>query len=238
MPATSGRGDLRRARRYPAAMSASRLLLPALAMLAAATPAAAVERLTPAGRLLPYFDFYLGMAESRRDRFRPAYQLLVDGQPYTGPVTLVDGPQRTPLSVGPDGRFDRFPTLDQLKRRPQIAIDAPARARIRTDLGVEALAPRGAEMPVGPLAASIDQLNAAMRSAAGVLAFVVPRFGRAFFVFGGRQGVRVAADGSARPLPLGEDEPVEPFYSPSRHPEAVAVRFPSAPARVLLVPGK
>ena len=219
-------------------MPALRLALTLAVLAALATPATAVERLTPAGRLLPYFDFYLGMAEARRDRFRPAYQLLVDGRPYTGPVSLVDGAQRTPLAMGADGRFERLPTLAQLKRRPQIAIDAPARARIKTDLGVEALAPRGAEMPVAPLAASIDQLNAAMKSAAGVLSFIVPRFGRAFFVFGGRQGVRVAADGSARPLPLGEDEPVEPFYSPSRHPEAVVVRFPAAPARVLLVPGK
>ena len=214
------------------------LLAPLAAVLLAAAPASAVERLTSAGKLLPYFDFYLGMPEARRSRFRPAYQLLVDDRPYTGPITLVDGDQRTPLAVGPDGRFERFPTLAQLKRKPKLAIDAPAKARIKTDLGVEALAPRGAEMATGPLAASIDQLNAAMKSAAGVLSFIVPKFGRAFFVFGGRQGVRVAADGATRPLPLGEDEPVEPFYSPSRHPEAVAVRFPAAPARVLLVPGK
>ncbi len=89
-----------------------------------------------------------------------------------------------------------------------------------------------------PLRASLDQLNAAMRSAAGVLSFIVPRFGRAFFVSGGRGGVSVAADGATLPLPLGEDEPVEPFYSPSRAPQATSVRFPAAPARVLLVPGK
>ncbi len=218
--------------------STRRVAALALALLPLAGPAAAVERLTPAGKLLPYFDFYLGMAEARRDRFRPAYQILVDGRPYAGPVTLVDGPERIPLAVGPDGRFERFPTLVQLRRKPHIALEAPAKARIRSDLGVEALVPHEREMAAGGLAAAIDQLNTAMRSAAGVLAFVVPKFGRAFFVFGGRQGVRVAADGSTRPLPLGEDEPVEPFYSPSRHPEAVAVRFPAAPARVLLVPGK
>lgn len=204
----------------------------------APTAAGATERLVPAGKLLPYFDFYLGMAERRRDRFRPAYQLLVDGKPYTGPVALVDGGERTPLALGPDGRFERFPTLAQLKRKAHIALDAPPRAHIKSDLGVEALVPHEREMATGGMAAAIEQLNTAMRSAAGVLAFVVPKFGRAFFVFGGRQGVRVAADGSTRPLPLGEDEPVEPFYSPSRHPEAVAVRFPAAPARVLLVPGK
>ena len=218
-----------------------RLLLLALALgaaLAAPRAAGAAERLVPAGKLLPYFGFYLGMAEGRRDRFRPAYQLLVDGRPYTGAVALVDGAERTPLAMGPDGRFERFPTLAQLKRHPQIALQAAPAARIRSDLGVEALAPRGVEMDTAPLRASLDQLNAAMRSAAGALSFIVPRFGRAFFVFGGRAGVRVSADGRTSPLPLGEDEPVEPFYSPSRHPEAVAVRFPAAPARVLLAPGR
>lgn len=210
----------------------------ALTLLACALPARAAERRVPAIRLMPYFDFYLGMAPARRDRFRPAYQVLVDGRPYTGPMTLVDGAERTPLPMGADGRFDAFPSLAQLKRKPQLLLDAPPRARIKSDLGVEVLTPKSAEMATGPFAAAMAQLNTALKSASGVLSFVVPRFGRAFFVGGGRSGVRVAADGAARPLPLGEDEPVEPFYSPSRHPEAVAVRFPTAPVRVLLVPGK
>ena len=191
----------------------------------------------PARRLLPYFDFYLGMAEARRDRFRPAYQVLVDGRPYTGEVTLVDGARRTPLALGPDGRFDQFPTLAQLKRRPMLALDAPAHARIKADLGVEALAPHAEQMATAPLRQALDQLNTALKGAAGMLSFAVPRFGRAFFVFGGRAGVAVAADGAEQPLPLGEDEPVEPFWSPARQPAAAAVRFPAAPARVLLVPG-
>ena len=205
--------------------------------LAPAGPAGAVERLVPAIKLMPYFDFYLGMAEARRDRFRPAYQVLIDGRPYAGAAVLVDGEARIPLPIGPDGRFDRFPTLDQFKRRVKIALDVPATARVKSDLGVEALTPRAEETATAPLKAAIVQLNTALRSATGILAFVVPKFGRAFFVHGGREGVRVAADGTARPLPLGEDEPVEPFYSPSRHPEAVAVRFPAAPVRVLLAPG-
>ncbi len=223
-------------------MTAGRLLA-ALVAAALFLPGAAqaAERLMPAEKLFPYFDFYLGMAEARRDRFRPAYQLLVDGRPYTGAVTLVDGADRTPLALGPDGRFERFPTLAQLKRRAKVALDAPATAHVKSDLGVEALTPAAAEMPTPPMRAAIDQLNTALKSAAGVLAFVVPRFGRAFFVHGGPgggAGGRGAADGRTAPLPLGEDEPVEPFYSPSRHPEAVAVRFPQAPVRVLLVPGK
>ena len=191
----------------------------------------------PAKRLLPWFDYYLGMAEARRDRFRPAYQVLVDGRPYTGAVALVEGARRTPLALGPDGRFDQFPTLAQLKRRPLLALDAPAHARIKSDLGVEALTPHGETVATAPLRGALDQLNAALKGAAGVLSFAVPRFGRAFFIFGGRQGVAVAADGSAQPLPLGEDEPVEPFWSPARQPAAVSVRFPAPPARVMLVPG-
>lgn len=191
----------------------------------------------PARRLMPWFDYYLGMAEARRDRFRPAYQVLVDGRPYTGEVALVDGGRRTPLAMGPDGRFDQFPTLAQLRRQPMLALDAPAHARIKADLGVEALAPRGETIATAPLRQALDQLNTALKGAAGVLSFAVPKFGRAFFIFGGRQGAAVAADGSAQPLPLGEDEPVEPFWSPRRQPAAVAVRFPAAPARVMLVPG-
>ncbi len=191
----------------------------------------------PARRLLPYFDYYLGMAEARRDRFRPAYQVLVDGRPYTGEIALVDGGRRTPLALGPDGRFDQFPTLAQLKRRPMLALDAAPNARIKADLGVEALTPHTPEIATAPLRQSIDQLNAALKGTAGMLSFVVPKFGRAFFVFGGRRGVAVAADGAAQPLPLGEDEPVEPFWSPRRQPAATVVRFPAAPARVLLVPG-
>ena len=208
-----------------------------LCLLALAWPAHAVERLVPAKRLMPWFDYYLGMAEARRDRFRPAYQVLVDDRPYTGAVVLVDGARRTPLAMGPDGRFDQFPTLAELKRRPLLALDAPAHARIKADLGVEALAPHGVEIATAPLRQAIDQLNTALKGAAGVLSFAVPRFGRAFFIFGGRAGAAVAADGSALPLPLGEDAPVEPFWSPSRQPSAVAVRFPAAPARVMLAPG-
>ena len=191
----------------------------------------------PARRLLPYFTYYLAMPEARRDRFRPAYRVLVDGRPYTGELALVEGAHRTPLALGPDGRLEQFPTLAQLKERPMLALDAPAHARVKTDLAVEALVPRGTEMPTASLRAALAQLNTALKSASGVLAFAVPRFGRAFFVFGGRQGVAVAADGGAQPLPLGEDEPVEPFWSPARQPTAATVRFPAAPARVLLVPG-
>ena len=191
----------------------------------------------PAHRLLPYFTYYLGMAQARRDLFRPAYQVLVDGKPYTGELALVEDGRRTRLALGPDGRFEQLPTLAQLKRRPMLALDAPAHARVKSDLGVEALVPRGAEIATAPLRAALDQLNTALKSTTGVLSFAVPRFGRAFFVFGGRRGVAVAADGGSQPLPLGEDEPVEPFWSPARQPAAASVRFPAAPARVLLVPG-
>ncbi len=208
-----------------------------LAFALVAGRAGAVERLVPARRLLPYFDYYLGMAEARRDRFRPAYQVLVDGKPYAGSVALVEGGRRTPLALGPDGRFEQFPTSAQLKRRPLLALDAPAHARIKADLGVEALTPHGEDIATAPLRQSLDQLNAALKQAAGVLAFVTPRFGRAFFIAGGRQGVAVSADGSVQPLPLGEDAPVEPFWSPRRQPAATSVRFPSAPVRVMLAPG-
>lgn len=211
--------------------------LAALLLAAAALPAHAVERRVPAIRLMPWFDFYLGMAEARRDRFRPAYQVLVDGRPYTGEMVLLDEGRRSPLAMGPDGRFDQFPTLAQLKRRPVLLLDAPAHARIKADLGVEALVPHATEIATPPLRAAIDQLNTALKSAAGMLSFAVPRFGRAFFVFGGRAGVAVTSEGEARPLPLGEEAPVEPFWSPKRQPAAVLVRFPQPPARVLLVPG-
>ena len=59
--------------------------------------------------MFPYLDAYLKLPAADRSRFRLAYYFRSNGKPLTAPAWLVDGAQRQPLAVRPDGRVESDP---------------------------------------------------------------------------------------------------------------------------------
>lgn len=218
-----------------AAALAVSVAAPAVAQPRPETPPAAApsERLLPVSQLFPYLDRYLALQPAQRSRFRLDYLFQLNGRPFTGRAWYVSRTgQRTPITVE-GGRVSRLPTLQQLRdRQERIGMDAPAGSRFNVSMQIAPNVAPAREMDAAAIAASIDQVNSALRAAAGLMRFAVPTMARAMF-HGARDGVAVMADGSTRPLPVVGGAP---NFTPSAFPGARTLRFGSAPDRVGIGP--
>jgi hypothetical protein len=139
-----------------------------------------------------------------------------------------------PLAVGPGGRIERLPTLQQFQDHAQFSIDAAKGARLGIALEVEATARPAREMDPGELTATVVQAQAGEAKLAGLFAFAAPKLTRVAFE-GVPSGEAVGADGRPQPLPLDKGRPV---FDPAALKGVRTLRFPAAPAHVLLVPAK
>jgi hypothetical protein len=214
---------------------------PALALAAAlAGPAAAQEAQTPAQKTVQatkvfrYLDKFYQVSPADRSKLKVSFYLR-DGtrSAYGHHPVLVDGDQRTPLPLAPDGRFERLPTLEQLLRKPLLVIDAPPDARFHNDIEITAAIKPAQEIDAAEVKLAIGQVGAVLRDTVGALAILAPPI-RASFP-GAGWGVAVSASGAQTPLPTVGDIPV---YDPGVQRNAVKLRFAHPPLKVDLTPAK
>jgi hypothetical protein len=208
-----------------------------LALAAAAAPAIAREKSVPADKVFIHLDKFLKVPAQERSRMRLGYVLRSDGKPLGGvKVVLVESNgATTPLPVGPDGEFDRLPTLAQLNSKAKLVFDLPADKKFGISMGPRPVLKLAQDYDARELALTVSESNAAMRKAAGPgLSLMVPKLPGIGFV-GAQGGQIVYGDGRTEALPIVGGAPV--FY-PEAHKGAARVKLSRTPTRVAFDDGK
>jgi hypothetical protein len=180
-------------------------------------------------RAFPYLDKYFALPPAQRDRFVMGYTFRKDGKPAAdlkGWIIQAGG-RREPLALGPDGRVLRLPTAAELQSA-MLALDVPEGVKMGVTLDLLPSVPPAREMAARDLSLAIDQANAGMAKAAGLLSFATPRLIAVSFQ-GAGSGTAVLADGRQAPLPLAEGAPA---YAPARLTGAARLVFARIPARL------
>ena len=208
----------------------------AFASLAIAVPAAAQAlaegKSVGATKAFRYLDKFLEVPAAQRSKIRVNFYLLRNGAPAVGlhPV-LVDGDVRTPLPLAASGRFELLPTLEQMQRKPQLVVDAPADAKLSNRIEIEAIVNSGPDIDAAEVTAAIRQVGGVVRATVGALAVLMPAV-RASFP-GGGSGVAINASGGETPLPVVGGVPV---FDPAVQKGAVRLHFTRTPSKVDLTP--
>lgn len=204
-----------------------------LALIAAvvATPALAEERLIEAGKAFFMLDKFYAVPAADRSHLAVGYTVLPkDGVPLSSiHMTLVVNGKRTPIPLAADGRIERIPTAAELAAHAQLALDTPKGA-FSNRMDFETTIRPAQEVSAAECQAAIAQGNAAIKSAAGMMAFAAPHIKAAGFP-GAGSGVAVMADGKTTPLPVVKGAPV---YDPEAIKGAKTLRLAKAPVRVTL----
>lgn len=210
-------------------MRALRLPIAGLAAaLLARTHAVAGERLTPARKLFPYLDLYLGLPPAQRDVFTMSYQVRENGGPPRAVrIAFVSGGGRTPAPLDEAGRLERLPTLEEW--RGQAAVEAPAGTRLSVNMRLGCTGVPGREPSVERLARCVAQYRAAL-GRAGPFSLLAPRLDRVVLREAGG-GEVVTAEGARRPLPLQGGHPV---FEPAAWRGARAMVLERAPTELSL----
>jgi hypothetical protein len=215
--------------------------LGAAALQGAAAPAQAQARgQAPAAKpkpkpkqIFPYWENYLRIPAAERTRFHLVYTLKMGGKPGASlPLYAVDGARREQIAVGPDGRM-RPPALDFFRSKTAV-IDMPGASGQSFNINMELLAAAqpAREMDAAELTAAINQSNAGIRKAAGLIGVVAPKMGRVRFE-GARSGEAVLADGGRTPLPTLNGAP---YFAPAAMPSARRLVFAAAPDKLQIGP--
>ncbi|ATC32475.1 hypothetical protein CA606_09000 [Caulobacter vibrioides] len=208
-----------------------------LALIAAATPAFAREKIIPADKLFPYLDKFMKVPAQERSRMRLRYVLRSEGKPFGGvKVSLVEtNGATTVLPVGDDGEFDRLPTLAQLNGKAKVVVDVPADKKFGISMIPAPVLKLAQEYDARDLALTVSESNAAMRKAAGpALSLMVPKLPGIGFI-GAQSGQIVYGDGRQAALEIVGGVPV--FY-PEAHKGAARVKLSRTPTRVAFDDGK
>ncbi|MBS0360018.1 MAG: hypothetical protein JSR98_01455 [Proteobacteria bacterium] len=204
-----------------------RFVLGLMALLVAATPALAANKLGDARAAFPMLANYLKLPSAERSRFAPAYYFKAAGQPLAAPVWMILDGKRTPFPIDANGRVGRLPTPAELDRgKLEIGVDATA--KIQISLSVEPLVPPSADLDAQELAEAIAQAATGSRKAAGLLALAVPRLDDVVFV-GAGSGEIEFADGHKAALPIVKGQPI---YTPSAQPGARRIRLARTPTKL------
>ncbi len=207
-----------------------------LVLVSAAAPAIARGKSVPADKVFVYLDRFLKVPAQERSRMRLGYVLRSDGKPLGGvKVVLVESNgATTPLPLGPDGEFDRLPTLAQLNSKARLVF-LPADKKFGVSMGPMPVLKLAQDYDARELALTVSESNAAMRKAAGPgLSLMVPKLPGIGFV-GAQGGQIVYGDGRTEALPIVGGAPV--FY-PEAHKGAARVKLSRTPARVVFDDGK
>lgn len=213
-------------RRLAAAVAAG------LALLALAPMASAAPKVVPADKVFPYLENYLKLPAVERSRFSLAYYFTMDGKPPAGlSITAIDGATRSPIPLGPDGRVQRLPNLDQLQR-VNIEVARPETAKVQLSLSIQPATPMGVEVDARELALSIDQARSGVKKAAGVMGFAAPKMERIYFR-GVPGGEAILANGGRVALPVVKGMVM---FDPVALPQARTLKFPKPPARADIGP--
>ena len=215
-------------------MTVDRRFLMTAGLAAAAAPTLALAdppKLLPAKKLFPFLDLYLGIAPAERSHFTMSYYLRQNGKAATGAGIVLIGANgaRTPLPVGADGRFQRTPTLADLKAGT-VEIAPHGDAKYSLSMELEPIARMAEVMNSADFTTAIAQCSVAIKKHAGVLGFAAPKITQVVFA-GVAGGTAVLAGGRTAALPLVKTLPA---YNPATVAGVSQLKFAKAPSRAEL----
>ncbi|MDH4386027.1 MAG: hypothetical protein QE280_11370 [Caulobacter sp.] len=204
--------------------------MPLLAMPLAATPALAAQREIEVAKVFVFLDNFLQMSASERARLKVSFYLTQNGKPAQGVKAVIvdkDG-TRTNVPIASDGRFEREPSLRQLTEKSRIIFEGQDASGYSVRIGLVWAARPTLEMDAKLVAASLSDVNAIVKKAAGRFGMVAPKMVQVAFP-GGGSGSAVMADGRALPLPQFNGSPA---FNPSVMAAAAKLRFARLPSRM------
>jgi hypothetical protein len=217
-----------------AALAAGSLGATALPEPAQAQGAAKPKPKPKPKQIFPYWENYLKIPAAERTRFAPGYFLTWKGPKPAAelPMFAVDGARRVPIAVGPDGRMTPPPV--EFFRSKTALMDAPGAEGHSFNVSLELLATMAParEVAASEVTATLNQSNAGIRKAAGLIGIAAPKMGRMIFV-GAGSGEAVDASGRRTPLPIVRGAP---YFQPSAMPTAQRVVLARAPSKMMLSP--
>jgi hypothetical protein len=208
----------------------------AIIVAAAATPRVAFAdvKTVPIDKAFPFLASYLALAPALRNRFYLAYRAFRDKHPTADAhaTIIASNGARTPIAFDRLGMVVRLPSLAELKSGANVEIDG-----VPFQLGPElrCTSTPSTRIDVAEIAASLDQVNAAVVRFTGALSFAVPKLTAAYFP-DGAAGQVVMANGRTAPLPVVAVPNVGPvpYIEPASLAGAKAVVFGKAPSRIIL----
>lgn len=205
--------------------------LAALIPAGLASAAHAETKVIEAGKIFPYLDLFLGLAPAERSHFTMAYTLRKDGKPPAGVsiILLVNG-GRIPLTVAPDGRVTRLPTLAELKAKAGVELNKPDGSKINVIMDLLARVAPSTTVQAGDLAAAVNQCAGVIKAKAGLLGFAAPKIKRVV-MRGSGPGTGFNAQGVGKPLPMVNGAAI---YDPELMPGIVTIKLANAPSAFLL----
>jgi hypothetical protein len=205
-----------------------RLALAALLALAAAWPAAAADKISDTDKVFPFLEAYLRLPPAERSHFTMQYYFHIGPQPLTAPVWFLDGDNRAPIPLRADGRLQRLPSLEEVKRYGKVAVGVDEKTKLGITIGIEPIVAPATELDARELAAAIAQAAVGQKKVGGIMALAMPKLQEIAFI-GAASGEVEFADGRRAPLPLVKGVPT---YNPTTLPNARRLRFPKAPSKL------
>lgn len=91
-------------------------------------------------------------------------------------LTVVHGAEKKQIQISPDGSFDPLFNPAWSKDNPQVLTNMPAGEKAGFSFMIMPLLPAGLQFDYATLMASVEQSNALIKSQAGMLRFLFPRF--------------------------------------------------------------
>ena len=204
--------------------------MPLLALPLAAAPAVAAQRDIEVAKVFVFLDNFLRMSPAERARLKVSFYLTQNGKPAQGVKAVFvdkDG-TRTNVPIASDGRFEREPNLRQLTEKSRIIFEGQDSSGYSVRIGLVWAARPTLEMDAKLVAASLSDVNAIVKKAAGRFGMVAPKMVQVAFP-GGGSGSAVMADGKAVPLPQFNGAPA---FNPTVMATAAKLRFARLPLRM------
>jgi hypothetical protein len=214
----------------PVAMAATKLP-PAVTQDGMTTQTAKAEQ------AFPLLKGFLALPAAERDQITLGYVLKVKNAPANAAtITLTDQGRTTPINVGAGGRLSPLPSYETLRRGATISITGPKDASVALKLKVYSTQGLKATYDAQGLARGVTQGNRAASKIAGILASIMPKLDRVYFV-GATSGTVTFADGRTTALPVtgaaGEYPATTAYFAPSSMAGAKTITLNRAPSAVL-----
>jgi len=184
-------------------------------------------------KLFPYLEHYLQTDPKERTHFTLDYVIRADG--VSGPVPIAYQGEAGPVAIrlAADGRVIDLPDLALLKADPVLILPEQHRGKMSLSMTLVPVVPVSTRLDMGDVGRAVEQSNASIRRAAGLMSFAAPTMKGLLILMpeGAEPPSVLAADGTLAPLAL---DPARNGYrfETRRHKRAQALIFSVPPVRI------
>jgi len=176
-------------------------------------------------------DKFYATPQADRSKLAIRFFFTHDGKPAVDVhFFLVVNGKRSPMIINPDGQVQRLPTAPELAAHSQIAVEAKPEYKFGARLSLDTSIKPAQEISAAECDLAVNQANAVIRRAAGVMAMMAPKVKAVTFI-GSGSGTALTTEGAAIPLLLIKGAPA---YDPEALKNAKTIRLSKTPTLVSL----